>query len=397
MATRIDRAPKILLTDAKAETTAITSRKALLACSLLYAVLYPIVNDALAATLYEGYSRIDQAVSELSATDAPTHTFLSAVGPFFSLLLIGFGLGIWRSANGRRSLRVAGALVVAHGAMSFLWMFGPMSQREVIAAGGATSADTMHLVLSAATGLFVTAYVATTAFAFGRVFRLYSIVTIAAALVFGLLSAQVDKIEAGDPTPYMGLLERIGIGAWLLWMAVVAVVLLRTRTVKAKKSQSEALSSPVWHNVERGSFAVISYTTPSGDPRSSGVMYKAVGGRLYVVVAPDGWKARHIALNGKVAVTVPVRRGGLLSLVFPIPPATVSFHGTATVHGGNSSQVATALKELEHLLPAERRTSASVIEIIPEGAFVTYGIGVSLNDMRDPDKARALVPVGTSA
>ena len=80
-------------------------------------------------------------------------------------------------------------------------MFGPMSQREVLAAGGATSADTMHLVLSAATGLFVAAYVATTAFAFGWVFRLYSVVTIATALVFGLLSAQVDKIEAGDPRP----------------------------------------------------------------------------------------------------------------------------------------------------------------------------------------------------
>ena len=53
---------------------------------------------------------------------------------------------------------------------------------------------------------------------------------IATALVFGLLSAQVDKIEAGDTTPKMGLLERIGIGAWLLWMAVLAVVLLRSES-----------------------------------------------------------------------------------------------------------------------------------------------------------------------
>jgi len=212
------------------EKSRLAVRRVLLACGVLYAVLYPIANDAIAATLYDGYSRIDQAVSELSATGATTHAFLTAVGPVFSLLLIDFGLGIWRSANGKRSLRIAGALVVAHGAMSFLWMFGPMSQREVIAAGGATSADTMHLVLSAATGLFVVAYVATTAFAFGWVFRLYSVATIAAALVFGLLSAQVDKIEAGDPTPYMGLFERIGIGAWLLWMVVLATVLMRRTT-----------------------------------------------------------------------------------------------------------------------------------------------------------------------
>src|SRR5918994_97515 len=233
MSTTIQREPHPLRA-ATMESTPITVRQVLLGCGILYALLYPIVNDAIAATLYGGYSRIDQAVSELSATGAPTHAMLTAVGPVFSLLLIGFGLGIRRSAHGKRSLRIAGALVVAHGATSFLWILGPMSQREVIAAGGATSADTMHLILSAATGLFVTAYVATTAFAFGWVFRLYSAVTIATALVSGLLSAQVDKIEAGDPTPYMGLLERIGIGAWLVWLAALAVILLRTRNITTK-------------------------------------------------------------------------------------------------------------------------------------------------------------------
>ena len=80
-----------------------------------------------------------------------------------------------------------------------------MSQREVIAAGGATSADDLHLVLAAATGLFVAAYVATTAVGFGWVFRLYSVVTIATALVFGLLSAQVDKLAAWRAHPLHGL------------------------------------------------------------------------------------------------------------------------------------------------------------------------------------------------
>ena len=67
-------------------------------------------------------------------------------------------------------------------------VLAPMSQREVIAAGEATSADTMHLVLAAATGLFVVAYVATAAVGLGWSFRLYSITTIATSLVFGLLS-----------------------------------------------------------------------------------------------------------------------------------------------------------------------------------------------------------------
>jgi uncharacterized membrane protein YczE len=135
--------------------------------------------------------------------------------------------------------------VVAHGAMSFLWVFAPMSDRDVIAAGGATTADSMHLVLAAATGLLVAAYVAILAVGFGWLFRFYSVLTIATALVFGMLSGQVDRVEAGDPTPYMGLLERIGMSAWLLWLAVVGIVFLRTgeKTQERARAQGQPRTS----------------------------------------------------------------------------------------------------------------------------------------------------------
>jgi hypothetical protein len=154
-----------------------------------------------------------------------------------------------------------------------------------------------------------------------------------------------------------------------------------------------ASTEQVWDQVTKKSFAVISHVTPTGEPRSSGVLYKAVGRRLYVAVAPDGWKARHIAANGRVAVTVPVRRGGILSLVVPIPPATISFHGTAVVHPADSPEIGPLAEELAPLLPAERRSSACVVEVVPEGALVTYGVGVPLLKMRSPAAARARFPV----
>jgi Pyridoxamine 5'-phosphate oxidase len=149
----------------------------------------------------------------------------------------------------------------------------------------------------------------------------------------------------------------------------------------------------VWQQLAKASFAVLSHVTPAGEPRSSGVVYKTVGRRLYIATAPDSWKARHIAANGRVAVTVPVRRGGLLSLLLPIPPTTVSFHGTAIVHPAGSPQVRRLLKELASLLPQERQASACVVEVVPEGSFVTYGVGVSLTQLRDPAAAGARVPV----
>lgn len=151
--------------------------------------------------------------------------------------------------------------------------------------------------------------------------------------------------------------------------------------------------SDVWRAIERRSFAIVGYATPAGDPRSSGVVYQAADRRLYVAVEPDGWKARHIAASGRVSVTVPVHRGGLLALVAPIPPATISFHGAAVVHPPGTSQTRALIERLGSLLPPERRASAAVIEIVPEGAFVTYGVGIPLREMRNTARARARVPV----
>jgi len=156
----------------------------------------------------------------------------------------------------------------------------------------------------------------------------------------------------------------------------------------ATRVHPNVTTEQVWRRLAKCSFAVVSHVTPAGDPRSSGVMYAVADHRLYVVVAPDSWKARHLAADGRVTVTVPVRRGGLLSLLAPIPPATISFHGTATVHPPGS-----APDRLASLIPVERRASGSVVEIEPAGDFVLYGIGVPLPRMREPDASRAHVPV----
>jgi len=161
----------------------------------------------------------------------------------------------------------------------------------------------------------------------------------------------------------------------------------------ARPIAARLTTEQVWHQVAKASFAVLGYVTPAGAPRSSGVVYKTIGRRLYVAVAPDSWKARHIAASGRITVTVPVRRGGILSLLAPIPPATISFHGAASVHPAGAPQVRSLLKELGSLLPAERRASACLIEVVPEGAFVTYGLDVSLSKLRDPAAARARVPM----
>ncbi|MFB9317294.1 pyridoxamine 5'-phosphate oxidase family protein [Cryptosporangium minutisporangium] len=149
----------------------------------------------------------------------------------------------------------------------------------------------------------------------------------------------------------------------------------------------------VWHAVNRASFAVLSHVTPSGRPRSSGVVYTVEDGRLYTVVGADSWKAKHIPLHGRVAVTVPIRRGGLLALLFPIPPATVSFQADAIVHPAGPLGALPVPERLSSLLPPDAQRVSRVIELQPVGDFVTYGIGVSLRQMRTPALARGRAPV----
>ena len=74
------------------------------------------------------------------------------------------------------------------------------------------------------------------------------------------------------------------------------------RTGSARADRGSAGPGPtgeqVWEAVRKASFAILGYVTPSGEPRSSGVVYKVIDGRIYVAVAPDSWKAKHIGRSG---------------------------------------------------------------------------------------------------
>ncbi len=202
-------------------------RNVLLACGVAYSVLYAVVNDVVAATLYDGYSRTSQAISELSATAAPTRALLTATLPVFTVLMVAFGVGVWTSADGNRALRAAGGILVAHGATFPLWLFFPMTSREKIGAAMPVN-DIGHIGLTVVAILLILSQIGFAAAAFGKRFRIYSLLTAATVIGFGALTgAQAPNVAEGGTTQWMGLYERISFAAWLLWVAVLAIALLR--------------------------------------------------------------------------------------------------------------------------------------------------------------------------
>jgi hypothetical protein len=200
----------------------------LLGCGIVYPVTYVVVNDVIAAARYPDYSRTDQAVSELSANGAPTRRFLVRLLPAFSALNVAFGIGVGEAARGRRALRATSLVLLGSGATNLAWLPLPMSSRDAIARGEASDSDTGHLVLSGLTVAEIVALLGAGSGAFGTRFRMYSLCSAAVVLLSGALtSRQAAKLTNGQPTPRMGLYERISIGAWLQWMAVLAIILLR--------------------------------------------------------------------------------------------------------------------------------------------------------------------------
>lgn len=221
-----DRTPQLRFRDVPAVEPRERMRLLLLACGVLYSLLYVVANDVLAATVYDGYSRSSQAISELSAAGAPTQPMLAALLPIFSALLIAFGIGVRRSAGSARALRITGGLLMAQGITALLWLAAPMSHRADIAASGGSSADELHLVLSGVSLLFILSQIGTSALAFGRRFRHYAALTVATILTAGAITGiESSKLAAGEPTPWLGVAERISLGGWLLWLAVLAIAL----------------------------------------------------------------------------------------------------------------------------------------------------------------------------
>jgi len=187
---------------------------------------------------FEGYNSASQTVSELSAVDAPTRSVWLVFGYIYTALLIAFALGVWKSGSARSPLRQSGNFLLAYGIVSLGWPFAPMHLREVLAAGGATVSDTIHLVLAGTTVILMLLAMGFGAAAFRKRFRMYTITSMVILLIFGILtSIEAPNIDANLPTPMIGVWERINIGVFLLWIIVLAVILIKDVKSTRRKIQ----------------------------------------------------------------------------------------------------------------------------------------------------------------
>lgn len=216
-----------------------TVQLALLASGIVAPLLY-LASDVVAGLLWEGYSFRDQTISELNAFGSPTRALTIALGLAGYTLLVAFGVGVWRSAPGNRRLRVVGAALVVFGVLA-LWAV-PFASMHVRGAEQSLT-DTMHLVEGAIAVLLLLVVIGFAATAFGQRYRLYSIATILVLLAFGAWAGMDGpRVSADLPTPWIGIIERISVYSYQLWLVVLAIALLRQHLARRSGDPVRGLS-----------------------------------------------------------------------------------------------------------------------------------------------------------
>jgi hypothetical protein len=196
-------------------------RRPLLACGVALSLYYAAINIYV-PTQSPGYSIMSQAVSELSAIGAPTRPLWVLLCIPYTVMVIAFGYGVWMSSSESRSLGAVGRLFIAQGILGVFWP--PMHLRGA----EPTLTDTLHI---AWTVVWLTTMIAAMGFALialGKRFRVYTAATLIAFVGFGILtSLEGFRLANGLPTSFLGLWERINMGAAMIWIAVLALSLMR--------------------------------------------------------------------------------------------------------------------------------------------------------------------------
>lgn len=187
------------------------------------AVVAYVSAVVLGGVLWQNYSHISQAISELSASFAPNQALMIGLFGLYNVLLFGFSIAYYMWSQNKQ-LRISAVLV---GVITLLGVAMLVFSQDKIG-GTLTLAGQLHL---AAAGLTSLATLVAVAFSVAGFKRLGYKQTTKASLLLGVLILITGPFTAIATTAlpeYFGLLERVTIGIFLAWVILVSVA-IRTR------------------------------------------------------------------------------------------------------------------------------------------------------------------------
>ena len=165
--------------------------------------------------LYPNYSHISQDISQLTSTKSPIRDLMNPIFLFYNLLVIGFGIGLYKFDKNNLS-RLASVFIIVIGVLGAIVLLFPINTRGT----SITFVGIMHIVLISiisllsisANLLFWTTYKKSN-------FRLMAKISLVAGIAF-LVAGPIAATNV--TSPYAGLFERITIGIFLLWIVTIS-------------------------------------------------------------------------------------------------------------------------------------------------------------------------------
>jgi len=153
-------------------------------------------------------------------------------------------------------------------------------------------------------------------------------------------------------------------------------------------------SSEVWKVMEKQIFGVLGMVNAKGEARTVGIVYHARDKKVFIATDKETWKTRHVQGNPHVSMTMVIPKRIPFLPFIKIPSATITFSGVAEVMPAEDAAEDVRRALLRGLADDDELVKTMcIIEVEPQGDFITYGIGVPLMSMRYPEKARGRAPV----
>jgi len=184
-----------------------------------------ILAVIIGASLRGDYNPLYNTISELVIRGSPNLLLMSILFGVYNLLILLFGLGMFSDSDliKSRSLKVAAIMIAFIGLLGLLIIFLPQDPRGT----PATLAGTFHIILAGITSPLTILAVFLVGFSFrknvkNKAFVCYSYVSVLLILVSGGMTAA----SVASNSPYGGLMERITIFTFLIWVIVLSYLLL---------------------------------------------------------------------------------------------------------------------------------------------------------------------------
>jgi len=219
-------------------------KKLLMLCGVFAAIIY-VGTVILGGWLRPGYSHISMAISELVADDAPNRPLLSSLFLLYNALLTVFGIGLFIKVNSQSGRKMSG--IIGSIALVLVGMAGILMELVFAQEAGGTAttfAGIMHFVMAGVASLGTMVALLGIGLWFRNIpgmksYVLYSIISVVIIFVSGGSSVPA----MANHSPLFGLIERITIFTFTLWLFVVGSKMAQLEGETSNQIQFELLHS----------------------------------------------------------------------------------------------------------------------------------------------------------